>query len=834
MKRVLLCLFVCVLSAGAANAGEDYFVVGVEKPVDIRTLRNAGLLYLADLGALYLLMGNEPALERLDATGTDFRRLAAIEPGDDVFLLRAREFRSEMLYSRVLADLGGGRYLVAVKPREIGDLRSLPFAKERLLPRDFPEPLEAVMFRAPPALSPSPEIQSLVGNVSQDTLTGFISELSGNEPAIIGGTPDTLYTRFSFSPKIERAAEYIYERMEAYGLDVAYHDYVICTHNLFSTHVVDADHAWVVGSSRRIYKTSDGGENWVIQIPCEPLHTFNGVCFVDTLKGWACATGGYIFCTQDGGSTWAEQATPASAILREITFFDSTEGWAVGHQGVTLHTTDGGQTWVDVPSGITTDLYGLHFEAPGRGWACGKYGKILFWDGASWTPQTSGSSDYLLDVHFGDANTGYVVGAGSTILKTGDGGATWVPLSAPAGINPYFNGVCFIDSLEGWVAGLKGTILYTDDGGATWERQPTYTLFGLRWVRFVNDMVGWAVGYGGTVLHTGDGGQTWEGQRRNLPEEDLIAWKNVVGTRPGKVSDQEVIICGHFDSISEDPYNLAPGADDNASGTAAVMEAARVLGRGFFEKTLKFICFSGEEEGLYGSGEYAADAKRQGDDIMAVLNFDMIGYEDTAPEDIDVIGNEPSEWLVDFTIDCANAYVPGLPTLKIIDPTFTPSDHSPFWNAGYDALLAIEDRMVPYPYYHTVNDTIGNLTMAFTTDVTRMGVAAIAELAVPDSAASIAGKGETVVGVIRAYPNPFVGGTSVCFTLRGRNRVEAAVYDVEGRLVRTLLEAELPAGTHEVKWDGRDAEGRRVSPGIYFARLAAGERRLGAKIVSLH
>jgi photosystem II stability/assembly factor-like uncharacterized protein len=821
-----------VVLAGVAAAGEDYFVAGVDKPVSVESLRGAGLLYLADVGDEYIVMGDEPALMRLEASGARSRNLLMIQPGDNVYLLTARDFASEMLYSRVLTEVGEGRYLAVVETDEIESLRLVPFEKERLLPRDFPRAAEFKVFGAPIAVTPKPAIQAMVASVSQDTLTQRLSELSGREPVMIGGSLDTLYTRYSYSPKIDDAAEYLYERMQAYGIDVDYHYYTLSTYNFFGTHFVDSDYGWVVGSDQRIFKTTDGGQSYVRQKPGALFQDFSGVCFVDTLLGWVSSTNGRVYHTSNGGSSWSLQSTPAGADLREICFLDSVEGWVVGYSGVILHTTDGGANWSSVASGVTSDLYGLHFEAPDRGWACGRYGVVLFWDGLSWTPQTSGSSEYLLDIHFGDSNTGYIVGGGSTVLKTVDGGANWTPLSVPAGTNPYFKGACFVDSLEGWVVGLGGTIIHTDDGGASWTSQPTYTLFGLRWVRFVNNQDGWAVGYGGTIMHTSDGGQVWVGQRGNLPSGALISWKNVVGTKQGTASNEEVIICGHFDSISNDPQNLAPGADDNGSGTVTVVEAARVLGPHLFERTIRFLCVSGEEQGLYGSGEYAADAAMAGDDIVGVINFDMTGYENVAPEDIDVIGNAPSEWLVDFTIDCANAYVPTLPTLKIIDASVTASDHASFWNAGFDALLGIEDRNVPYPYYHTVNDTLGNLNLVFMTDVAKMGIAAVAELAVPDSAAAVPGGGRAP-GVASVYPNPLRETTKISFALGAGSRVEARIYDVEGRLVRTLFSSTLPAGNHELKWDGRDAGGRPVSAGVYFTKIETGSQKLSSKIMVL-
>ncbi|MGD9141696.1 MAG: M20/M25/M40 family metallo-hydrolase, partial [bacterium] len=444
-------------------------------------------------------------------------------------------------------------------------------------------------------------------------------------------------------------------------------------------------------------------------------------------------------------------------------------------------------------------------------------------------------------------STGYAVGSGATVISTTDGGATWLPLSVPVDVNPYFENVCFLDSARGWCVGLGGTILHTGDAGATWERQISGTLFGLEWVKFTSPAEGWAGGYGGTILHTTDAGETWVSQKRNLPPEAITLLRNVFGTLEGTTSDEEVIVCGHFDSVSEDPMNRAPGADDNATGTAGVVEAARVLSRHRFEKTIRFICFSGEEIGLQGSGAYAPEARVRGDDIAGVINLDMIGYIDEAPEDIDLIGNAASEWLVDFTAACAETYVPGLPAKKIIDPTYLASDHASFWNSGYRALLAIEDGDIGYPYYHTTADTLGNVTMSLVENTTKMALAALAQAAVPDTTAlrperepapeAVAGRAagaESSPGdAVSVWPNPVSETASVCFSLVPGGRVDAAVYDVGGRLIRRLAGSHFAAGPHEVVWDGRDESGRKVSAGIYFVRIDAGNRRFSSRVVLL-
>ena len=73
----------------------------------------------------------------------------------------------------------------------------------------------------------------------------------------------------------------------------------------------------------------------------------------------------------------------------------------------------------------------------------------------------------------------------------------------------------------------------------------------------------------------------------------------------------------------------------------------------------------------------------------------------------------------------------------------------------------------------------------------------------------------------RAWPNPFNPVTTISFSLRERGRARLRIYDVAGRLVRTLVDEVRPAGLHEARWDGRNAGGRRASSGVYFCRFEA-------------
>ena len=190
---------------------------------------------------------------------------------------------------------------------------------------------------------------------------------------------------------------------------------------------------------------------------------------------------------------------------------------------------------------------------------------------------------------------------------------------------------------------------------------------------------------------------------------DYNSWNdNVVCVKPGTVFPDEYIVIGaHYDSINYSNNSDAPGADDNATGSVAVLEAARVLAGIDFERTIVFICFSGEEEGLVGSDAWAGDAAAAGMDIIGMINLDMICYRvagDT--EDLDIISNGASQQMADLAFEAIAAYVPELATVEgyLVSGT---SDHAAFWSHGFRAIFLFEDSGNYSPYLHTASDVMG-------------------------------------------------------------------------------------------------------------------------------
>jgi hypothetical protein len=200
----------------------------------------------------------------------------------------------------------------------------------------------------------------------------------------------------------------------------------------------------------------------------------------------------------------------------------------------------------------------------------------------------------------------------------------------------------------------------------------------------------------------------------------------IEGTLKGinETSDEIYIICAHYDSVAG-----SPGADDDGSGTAAVLVAADLLSRNAVNHTVKFVAFDGEEQGLLGSHEYAREASQNGDNIIGVLNGDMIGFAITKFDgsNIKIFENSQSHWITTFTDNISDIYYEYIGLNIIPSGSSGGSDHYSFWQYGYDAIFYHEYNF--NDYYHSPEDTIEHMNLSYATNCSRLMVATLAELA---------------------------------------------------------------------------------------------------------
>ena len=201
---------------------------------------------------------------------------------------------------------------------------------------------------------------------------------------------------------------------------------------------------------------------------------------------------------------------------------------------------------------------------------------------------------------------------------------------------------------------------------------------------------------------------TWLGSGQAAP--------NVIGIQRGTLYPDIYVVCGsHFDSFSYQAYygsGDAPGADDNATGVASVLESARIMTQYEFEYSIIYCAYGCEEMGLYGSEAYASRCEQQEMQILGYFNNDMNGYLFGDQIHIDCIYPNSVSAIGDYYMNVANVYFPEMP-VRHAYLSGGDSDHTSFNNHGYMGIYPFEDVDNYSPYIHTQNDLIGNSVNSF-------------------------------------------------------------------------------------------------------------------------
>lgn len=201
--------------------------------------------------------------------------------------------------------------------------------------------------------------------------------------------------------------------------------------------------------------------------------------------------------------------------------------------------------------------------------------------------------------------------------------------------------------------------------------------------------------------------------------------KNIVATHQGiGKTDGIVIVCAHYDSV-----DVSPGADDDGSGVAVVLMLAEIMSNYSFNSTIKFILFSGEEQGKLGSGVYAKNARIRRDNIIGVLALDKIGYAISADDDNKVVhhSNVESDWMRDISIKMASKYYDYIKLDIISWSEDSGSDHKAFVDEGFHGTDLV--RYAINPFYHTSEDKIEHMNITYLTKVCNLTIATLAEIA---------------------------------------------------------------------------------------------------------
>ena len=834
MKKLKNVVVAAFLFVAAAYALPGELVVVSDK--EVRPDEAAGLYYLGQAGDGYLYNGSSAAVGR----AAPYRVLDRDAQLKDYYIVWAPEWvgLTPQAFEHLGAAVRLSEYEILVgleRGLGPGDLRAVEHRIE-LIKLEPVTPVDWSYDGEAPPTKKDPRIEGAINTIKEAEYAGYIKQLQDFKTRYTdtaGSDAARDYIRNFFALQNLEASFFpfdcteikdahfadpkgvIYVDTDAYVFKRT-RDYGVTWDGFYGARTSGLDNSFWVNErigfiwrdrlGNAISRTRDGGYTWETYLitPSEPgaVFTINDLFFTSANLGWF---GGarsipprrhelILLKTTDGGKTWRPQHVAEGFTVRAIRAYDEDHLWVTDQVGV-YYSSDGGGNWFrcSTPTFPITVTDIAPVSATGAWAAVGTSRLIRTTDGKEWRYVDPGFKGEFAELEFPDRMHGFA--AGDRLIKTSDGGKTWRLLRKPG------EGFCDILSFADAAHGVLGA-------GAARE-----------------------------LYITEDGGRSFRDAGRRMD----LASENVIGERRGSEGpDEIVIIGGHFDSASDQVPSLCPGAEDNASGTACAMAAARAFRNVSFRRTVRYIAFGAEESGLIGSRAYANYCAQKGEKIVAFLNADMICYdEENGARDDYSIADYDSNWLYDYL-----KAVGGLYGNRLIYDSIGRSggsDHASFWDVGYPAIGASGGGVdtgggSEYHWYHTTEDTLDKLHPELGVRFVRDYAAMLAHLAgVGDYLFEPEPPGKAVTPFARpfaVYPNPYCYATSaggVNFVgIKSPAKVE--IYDLAGRRVGR---EEVAAGRDECVWSPAAGDGA-LAPGVYLYRVDGQEQKKAGKIVITH
>lgn len=283
--------------------------------------------------------------------------------------------------------------------------------------------------------------------------------------------------------------------------------------------------------------------------------------------------------------------------------------------------------------------------------------------------------------------------------------------------------------------------------------------------------------------------------------------------------DSIVIVGAHLDAISYDSnYGLleqAPGADDNASGVAVMLELARIChANGLrFKRDIHFMAYDGEELGLIGSYNDAWKRVESGDKVAVMINNDMVSYQPDDDWKLTLHWYDNALDIVSHAAGICSQYTniePVVPTEEDNEDSQY-SDSYAYYRFGFRAVFAIEYTFSTS--YHTYHDVSDSNNYDFLADVARYNMAMLVDYTELDNTVGV--EEQTVAPMSRLYPNPVTDKACLLYQLYDNSSVEIAVTDLLGRVV---FQQNLPVQSSGVHFMELDLS--QLPSGVYLCRIS--------------
>lgn len=576
---------------------------------------------------------------------------------------------------------------------------------------------------------------------------------------------------------------------------------------------IDASTGWMMGFNGFIQKTTNGGATWVSQTNSGvTTKTIWSTDATDANTVWGSASDNTIIKSTDGGATFTLLPTifrPSTDDFRCVKFLltgSGNTGFVLGERQRIARTTNGGITWDSVYGNNTGSitLYSMDFNPTNAvGLVAGTDGKILRTTntGQTWDIITTAFTDDFFSVKFADNNTAFIGGKSGRILKSTDAGLTWTDISKRVSTGA-LNGVSFAGNSVGFISGNSGFITKTTNEGLTYSIQTSGVTTQLANVKAVTPNVVYIAGYNGVILATTNGGTNWISQSSTAGTNDLLA-VDFLNTTTGFIGGEGGVVL------------KTTNGGTNWNALTPPEPTFLTWSMDFLNENTGYVCGSlnGKVYKTTNSGQSWVQQVNDGSMIgMFAIAFanELTGFASGSAGKMYSTTNGGTNWVNSANLgqsiwgmDFANALT-GI-AVGGGGYTFMTTDGGVTWAApprrSFNQLNAVH-----------FNDD-GNLAWA----VGNLGTVVEYDNPLVNVTQTSTGVPEKFI-LSQNFPNPFNPSTKINYELPISNYVTLKIFDMMGREVYELVNANQNAGSYSVMFNASN-----LSSGIYYYKLSAGE-----------
>jgi photosystem II stability/assembly factor-like uncharacterized protein len=562
------------------------------------------------------------------------------------------------------------------------------------------------------------------------------------------------------------------------------------TNNLNSIFFIDDNTGWAVGSTGRIIKSTNGSASWLTQVS-GTTNQLNSVIFTSALNG-ICVGDNIVLRTTDGGSNWV---TNNSVGGNSVIMVNASTGFIAFNYEQLYKTTNGGINWVTIPTNTGLSCWGLSYTSANDIWSSTIEGSIIRTTngGNNWIVQFNSSSNALYSIN-NKSNFGCAVGFNGTIITTTNSGTNW-SLNTRGTEDNSLTDIHFVNQLTGWVIGWGGVIHSTTTGGRIWTKQNSNTTSNLNSVYFTSAQTGYVIGNSGILVFTTNGGSNWTSTGISVENLNSIHFINA----------STGIVCGNNGALLR---TTNAGASWNVIVTGITTSLTDIS---FPSSTTGYIVSSFLpllKTTNSGLNWIQLSIPVPGGNSISFVN-DNIGYINgggqllkTTNGGINWVNLSVSQgFYISFRSTALGWSVGGTANDSILISGTNNGGAS--WNRLTSKLTNMVSGI--FMLSDSTGWCIGNSGVILRTS---NGGGILTNIKDPVNLLP-----DNYI-LSQNYPNPFNPVTNIEFSVPSASFVKLVIFDITGREIETLVNAELKAGVYKIDWNAVN-----YPSGVYFYKV---------------